>query len=88
MLKDIAMDLLSKGFRISVTTLSLSPKLGRNILRWCSYGMTLKKGNSLSTWVLLFLGSTAKCSGQHKDPFLRHGHILVHSVCMPLVCFL
>ena len=35
----IAKDLLSKELCISVTTSSLSPKLGTNILRWFSYGM-------------------------------------------------
>ena len=39
----IAMDLLSKGLCISVTALSLSPKLGTKILRLCSDGMTFKK---------------------------------------------
>ena len=62
-LKTIATGLLSKGLRISVTTLSLSSKLGMKILRWCSYGMTLKKENQLSVLFLPSLRSTAKCSG-------------------------
>ena len=55
-------DLLSKGFRISITTVNLSPKLGTKILQWCSYGMTLKKEHQLSTRLLPFLCSTANCS--------------------------
>ena len=57
----IATNLLSKGLCISVTTLSLNPKLGTNTLRWCSYGMTLKEENQLSVRFLPFLRSTAKC---------------------------
>ena len=58
-LSDIASDLLSKVLRISV---SMSHKLGTNILRWCSYGMTLKKENQLFVRFLPFLQSTANCS--------------------------
>ena len=71
----IATDLLRKVLRISVTTLSLSPKLGTKTLRWCSYGMTLKKDNQLSMQFLPFLHSTVNVVGRHNGPFLRYGQI-------------
>ena len=74
-LKAIATDLLSKGLRISVTTLSLGPKLGTKILRWCSYRMTLKKRINYPCGFCCFCALPQNVVCQHKSPFLRYGHI-------------
>ena len=76
-LKAIATDLLGQGLCILVITLGLSPKLGTEILRWCSYGMTIKKKINYLCGFCHFCTLLQNVESQHKGPSRRYGHILL-----------